>query len=220
MAEPIKDKLTKNKKRLWLIILLLLLLIIVILIYLLLAYFKAPLPGVVDLNNNMNQEPIPLEEIIIPDSFNRPDGAVLADLTADAEREGTQELSPSINLLFVAQAFAERFGSYSNQGDYANFGDLKIFMTDSLDNWVQQTYIDELKKKNPDFNIYYALETKAISTEVLSLDESVGRAEIMVKTQRQEFDNDLVNPRVFYQDILLKMVKQNNEWKVDGAFWQ
>ncbi len=219
MAEKTKQKLTKSKRLIWLILLLLLLLIIAALIYLALVYFKAPPPSLVNANTNLNQVPVlPVGQTVMPNTFNNPDSEVLADLGGAAAPEIEQQ--KQANVLFVAQAFAERFGSYSNQSNYTNLDDLDSFMTNSMSNWVQQTYKAELQKQNPNIDIYYALETKAISSEVLNLDEGAGKAEIRIKTQRQEFKNDINNPRIFYQDIILNLVKQNDAWKVDGAFWQ
>ncbi len=220
MAEEIKNKLTKNKRLIWLILLLLLLLIIAAIIYLVLVYFQAPPSTVVNTNNNnLNQIAVlPNGQTIMPSEFNQPDSEVLLDLGGNVETEATQQ--NQANVLFVAQAFAERFGSYSNQSNYMNLDDLQSLMTTSMNNWVQQTYKDQLQKQNPNINTYYALETKAISSEVISLDETTGKAEIRIKTQRQEFKNDINNPRIFYQDIILNLVKQNDVWKVDGAFWQ
>ena len=40
------------------------------------------------------------------------------------------------------------------------------------------------------------------------------------KTQRQEFQGVNTNPRVYYQDIVISLVKADNDWKVKGAYWQ
>ncbi len=212
------ENLTKRKKVIWLIIILIIILIIAALIYLLYNYFgAAPPEKEVNLNENLNQAPVVEEPPVIPD-FNKADLNVLADLKALSEEEIINE-EAGVDVLFVAQSFAERFGSYSNQSDYRNFDDLEVFMTDSMNDWILK-YKEELKKENPGIDTYYAVETKAISSEFTELDEEAGTAEVIIKTQRQEFENDITNPRIFYQDILLQLVKVDDQWKVKGAYWQ
>lgn len=214
MAEKLKEQLTKRKKIIWLIIILLLLLILAAIIYLFLVYFKK-LPGISNQNLNLNQAPVP---VVQNNVFNTPNAGVLADVQGLTGQIATSEAAKQ-SVLFIATSFTERFGTYSNQSNYKNFDELAVFMTDSMKKWVL-SYQEDLKKKNPDINVYYALETKAISSQINTLDEKTGKGEILVKTQRQELKNSPANPRIFYQDILLKLVKINNEWKVDGAYWQ
>lgn len=219
MADELKEGLTKRKKIIWLIIILLLLFIIAAIIYLFLVYFQAPLPTT-NLNVNLNQAPVTLlQPVSTPADFNNPNTGVLADLQAMDDDEPINE-AEQVDVILIAKSFAERFGSYSNQSDYSNFNDLEIFMTANMNNWIKNTYIDDLRSQNPNIDIYYAIETKYISEQIISLDETAGRAEIMIKTQRQEFENDILNPSVFYQDILLQLNKIDNQWKVNGAFWQ
>lgn len=217
MAETMREQVQKNKRILWLVIIILLILIIAALIYLYLVFYNSPTEPVSDLNNNANQT-IPAPEITPPglDTYNQPNSAVLADIEAEVGANGE---SMDENIILVANSFAERFGSYSNQSDYLNFADLDMFMTDSMSNWIPR-YIDQLDAENPDFNIYYAIETKVISNQINQMAEDSTEAEILIKTQRQEFENDIGNPRIFYQDLRLDLVKVNDEWKVNGAYWE
>ena len=220
MAEELRGPITKRKKFIWLILILLFLLIIAAIIYLLLVYFQVAEPGTANLNANLNQSPVGVvEQPVRPDDFNQANSNVLADLKAINGEEPEINAEEEVDVLLVAEAFAERFGSYSNQSDYQNLDDLEIFMTESMNTWVE-SYKEDLKKQNPDINIYYAVETKAISNQVRVLDEEKGEAELLIKTQRQEFENDITNPAIFYQDILLKLVKADGQWKVQGAYWQ
>jgi len=212
----IKEEFKKRKNIIWLIIILLLL-IIAVLIYLFLTYFKQPRQILTNYNANLNQAGLPAQ-ITAPTTFNNPDLGVVAEIQGLNPKTEVKE-EEKLNILFVASSFVERFGSYSNQSNYKNFDELDVFMTASMQNWITR-YKEELKKQNPDINTYYALETKAISTKIISLDEKVGKGEILVKTQRQEFKNNINNPRVFYQDILLNLVKVDQQWKINGAYWQ
>lgn len=119
----------------------------------------------------------------------------------------------------LASAFAERFGSYSNQSDYGNISDLKIFMTQKMKSWADN-YISQSREKKIDTSIYYGITTKSITSEVNKFDSDVGLAEILVKTQRREATGTTNNFTVFYQDIIINFIKETGAWKVNSAFWQ
>ncbi|MDD5341374.1 MAG: hypothetical protein PHC97_02955 [Patescibacteria group bacterium] len=130
-----------------------------------------------------------------------------------------QQQANENEVLFFAMPFAERFGTFSNQSDFVNFSELKSQMTAATINWVQNTYIPSLIKLYPKSS-YYGIETKALSSDFNSLDENQGTADVLVKTQRIEYKVSLSNPRIFYQNILLKLVKSGQIWKVNGVYWQ
>ncbi len=142
---------------------------------------------------------------------------ILADIEETAPTTAPAETTDQ-TLLLLAQSFVERFGSYSNQGRFQNLDDLKIFMTPSMQTWVDG-YKADLEKEHGDFNTYYGIDTFVISKTVDSLDEATGKATITLKTQRQEFTTATGAPRVFYQDMRLELLKITNEWKVNGAYW-
>jgi len=219
MAEELKEKATATKRFIWLLIIILLLLILAAAIYLLLTYFKPASTNQVKVTGNVNTV-VPPTVPPAAGSFNKPDSGVLADLQGMNPNQENITPAQQTNLLFAASSFAERFGTYSNQSNYKNFDELKVFMTDSVAKWVTATYIPQLKKQNPDLNTYYAIETKAISSQIRKMDQTAGKAEVMIKTQRQEFNKTITNPRVYYQDILLQLVMVDNQWKVDGVYWQ
>ncbi len=119
----------------------------------------------------------------------------------------------------MASAFVERFGSYSNQSDFGNIRDLKIFMSLSLQAWADN-YINQANSTKGNSNIYYGITTKAIASEVKNFDNDLGQAEILVKTQRREAASTTINASSFYQEITIKFIKEKGIWKVDQAFWQ
>ena len=209
----LKDFFTKRRTIL-LIIIVLFLIIIAVLIYLWQAYYKAP--SNVILNQNLNQAGLPSVNAPLP--FNTPNAGVLADVRS-AETGVIITPAEQSAALFTAQSFAERFGTYSNQNGYKNFADLDIFMTTAFKKWVE-SYKTTLAKQNPDINTYYALVTKAISSDIQSYDAKTGKTEVLVKTLRQEFNKSTTNPKIYYQNLLLKLIKQDSQWMVDGAYWQ
>ena len=119
----------------------------------------------------------------------------------------------------MASAFAERFGSFSNQSDYGNIRDLQIFMTAKMKDWAQN-YIDQARAKKTDTSIYYGIVTKSILSEVKQFNGDAGQAEILVKTQRRESTGVSGNSTTFYQDIIIKYLREAGVWRVDGVYWQ
>jgi len=120
----------------------------------------------------------------------------------------------------LAAAFAERFGSYSNQGDFENLLDLKSLMTEKMQVWVDN-YVAESKTNQTDNAVYFGVTTKSVSTEIISLDEAGGEARVKVSTQRREASGTMSdNVRVYYQDLELIFKKVGGEWKVDEAAWK
>jgi hypothetical protein len=123
------------------------------------------------------------------------------------------------NLRRVAAAFAERFGSFSNQSDFENIIDLKAFMTDAMSAWADGYVADQRAAKKPSA-VYYGLTTRSISTEVVSFDEAAGEASVRVKAQRREESGETGESRVYYQDIIIDFEEVADVWKVDSAVWQ
>ncbi|MBU4455396.1 hypothetical protein KJ586_02715 [Patescibacteria group bacterium] len=121
-------------------------------------------------------------------------------------------------LMRMAAAFAERFGSFSNQANYGNISDLKIFMSAKMRAWADD-FVAREKAKKAETVVYSGITTKALYQEVKEFDEPAGLAEISVKTQRREMTGD-TEAAAFYQDIVIKFVKEKGEWKVDSAEWQ
>lgn len=118
----------------------------------------------------------------------------------------------------VARTFAERFGSYSNQGEFVNLKDLSSLMTVKMKG-VADSYVAS-QQSGQDPSSYYGISTTALSAKVISFDQSINRAEVVVSTQRQEAKGTTINPRTFYQTLSLALVDNGDGWKVDEAQWQ
>lgn len=112
--------------------------------------------------------------------------------------------------------FSERFGSFSSQGQFTNFTDLYPLMTDGMKTWATN-YLDQLKKNyTPD--TYQGISTLALNTKFVTFDETGGKAEITVLTQRHE--STQTTDTVYYQPMKIDFTKDGDLWKVSGAFWQ
>ena len=120
------------------------------------------------------------------------------------------------SLQSMASAFAERYGSYSSQGNFSNLQDLKSLMTLKM-KAVTDNYIATQQAAAAE---YYGITTVAVSSKVISANEESGQAEVVVSAQRQESRGSTINPRVFYQELVLQLAKTDDGWKIDSAAWQ
>jgi hypothetical protein len=127
--------------------------------------------------------------------------------------EGEEKVKADLNRL--AAAFAERFGSYSNQGEYANLLDLKPIMTNAMQKWADE-YIAKSKAENANISIYSGVTTRAVSVKITSLNDKNGTAKAVVNTQREKTGGVR---EIYYQNLELEFQKIKNEWKVDKAKW-
>ncbi len=114
----------------------------------------------------------------------------------------------------LARNYAERFGSWSTDQPGHNLEELYPLSTSKMVN-----YLKTLNSASDDGQ-FSGISTKSLTTEVNSLTSQ--RAEILVKTQRLETKTNgpaLVKDTI-YQDIKISLVKSDDDWLVDGAYWQ
>lgn len=129
-----------------------------------------------------------------------------------------QPAQPGDEIISLVLPFVERFGSYSNQGNFENLSDLLPFMGTTMKNWAQKQISEQSNK--PFQELYRGVTTKALSYTMKDYKPEQGRAEILVATQRKELIGSTVNARVFNQDVVVKLVKDDGAWVVDSAYWQ
>jgi hypothetical protein len=123
-----------------------------------------------------------------------------------------------VDLAKRSKAWAERFGSFNNQSNYGNFTDLKIYMTESFSDWVNN-YIKELKTKNPNGASYYGIVTHALSSEIVDFNKAASKATVKVLTERIESDTS-GEKEPYYQTLRFELVELNDEWLIDAAYWE
>lgn len=117
-------------------------------------------------------------------------------------------------VIYAARNFAERYGSESNQNDFANIVQAEAFCTDAYTAQLNATMAQQrLTLKTTPFT---STVTKALSISVTALTGST--ANVTVGTQRQETIDR--TERVYYQDLVVQVVKDGNSWKISGATWQ
>lgn len=125
---------------------------------------------------------------------------------------------PGDEIISLVLPFVERFGSYSNQGNFENLSDLLPFMGSSMKKWAQKQISEQANK--PFQELYRGVTTKALSYTMKDYKPEQGRAEILIATQRKELIGSTVNARVYNQDVVVKLVKDDGAWVVDSAYWQ
>ncbi|MBI4599725.1 hypothetical protein HY732_02280 [Candidatus Uhrbacteria bacterium] len=125
---------------------------------------------------------------------------------------------PGNEVVSLVLPFVERFGSYSNQGNLENLSELLPVMSDGMKAWAQKQ-IDEQKRKTFQ-TVYHGVTTKSLQYTLSIFDDAKGIAEMKVATQRKELIGTSTNARVYNQDIVIKLVKEDTAWIVDGAYWQ
>ncbi len=130
------------------------------------------------------------------------------------EEEEEQRETSKEELKQIAFAISERFGSYSNEGNFGNISDLKIYMTDSMKNWAD-SYISESQAEGYSGD-YYGITTTALVGEVLEFNED--DASFLITTSRREVKDN--QEEVFNQDIIINFNKIGDEWKVHEAYWK
>lgn len=142
----------------------------------------------------------------------------IATTTEEVETDfevGTTEEIERQQVINLSNLFTERFGSYSNQGDFENVRDTMPLMTPSLQTWAEGYIRDNTPD---DTSVYSGITTKALSTEVVQFDSAAGRAEVNVQAQRTEVTSQ--GTRTFNQTLNIELVKTGNEWLVDSIQWQ
>jgi len=114
----------------------------------------------------------------------------------------------------LSTLFTERFGSFSNQGDYQNIKDVIPLMTASMQEWAQGV-IDEDGNSSA---VYAGTSTKVVSTDIQSIDLAGGQAEIDIETQRIETRTG-EEDRIYFQTLNIILIKVGNDWLIDFAKW-
>jgi len=205
-----------EKKLIGIIIILLSLILIGVIIYFL--FFSNIFGGGNEIGNDAPKQEVPVIDTTVKEK------PLEITPVIKENKQITINVEPkSVNkemLAQIASSFAERFGSYSNQSNYSNVNDLRIFMSQSMENWAD-SYIKENRAKAQANDIYYGITTKSVSSEVKDFDDALGKSTILIKTRRREALGTTNNvSKTYNQDILITFVKEKGAWKVNSAYWQ
>lgn len=189
---------TSSRKRTILILLVLILLLL--LLWFLWVFFSRSEEPTTVVDDTVVEEVV--DDVI-------PDNPTISEEAIERERE-TRDLSADV--ISLSKTFAERYGSYSNEADFANLTDVLPLMSDefadSTEDFIEAAVAPE---------DYYGVSTQVITVDVQS--ETETEAVVVLTTQREEATGSPQNTSVYYQDIQLTFVKESGEWRVDTATW-
>ncbi|MBI3956570.1 MAG: hypothetical protein HY340_01120 [Candidatus Kerfeldbacteria bacterium] len=130
-----------------------------------------------------------------------------------------RRLVAEAELLRLASAFAERYGSYSNQTDFSNLESLFVFMTPAFAKRSQE-FVRAERAKHRDTSIYYGITTRAVSITTNVFDVGRSAASFAVVTLRKETIGTSGNIRSFQEKLVVDMRKTDGAWKIDAASWE
>ena len=112
-----------------------------------------------------------------------------------------------------ARVFAQRYGTYSSDGQFLNLYELRSLMTASF--WqTKEAYIQSFdgSQKN---NNFYSLSSVALSVKLINFTEQ--QAQYLVNCQQQSIKEN--RQQILYRALQISFIKQNNQWLVNGADW-
>lgn len=112
----------------------------------------------------------------------------------------------------MAELFAERYGSYSNQGNYQNLRDLLPVMTAAFRARTEAT----LAAAAPASGTFEGVTSVKVSTDVRSADED---SAVVAVTLQQEKTSGGAAPTVGYRTLRMELVREGESWRVDAAAW-
>ncbi len=118
-----------------------------------------------------------------------------------------------------AGAFVERWASLSSQDNFSNLEILKNSMTQSMVAWTDNYIKDQSASKKTD--TYIGTRAQAIVTQG-TMDSADSNSLIVdVKVRGQEtIATASSQPKNFYQNYQLTLVKKDNAWLADKLVWQ
>lgn len=123
------------------------------------------------------------------------------------------------DLLQLSSVFAERWGSYSNQQDISNIRTLLPFMTRAMQTYaLSEERAQSVMQADP--SVYLGIRTKALNVKEQQFDPSQGYAAYLVSTQRVETLGLGGSIKVWYQELDLRMTKEEGMWKVNAVYWK
>jgi hypothetical protein len=170
-----------------------------------------------DTDQDANQDQVDLsflgaKEDVLPESkiFDSSNSGELDVLIPSIGLENNQS-ALEIEAQNLAEFFIERFGTYSNDDNFAHVDDLSGFMTDGMNKWTK-TY----KQQQPVRDEYFAISAEIAQIETANFSLSNRSAEFNIVVNRIE------EPRMnqYSQEVVISLEQDNNaQWRVDGVFW-
>lgn len=118
--------------------------------------------------------------------------------------------------LQMAELFAERYGSYSNQGNYQNLRDLLPVMTVSYRSETED-FLDSISAAPP-AEIYEGYTSVKVASEERAFDDNAGTARYDISLQQVKVVG-AGEPEVLYPVLRVSLKKIGENWKIAGSEW-
>jgi len=142
------------------------------------------------------------ETTVVPEKFDNP--LVVREETTPGRTAGQQ----------MAELFAERYGSYSNQGDYQNLRDLLPVMTPR---YRAQTEAFLASADGTPGQPYEGVTSVKVSTDVRSMDAD---SAVIAVTLQQSKATGAAAPTTGYRTLRMELMLIGTDWRVDAAAWE
>jgi hypothetical protein len=115
----------------------------------------------------------------------------------------------------MGELFAERYGSYSNQGDYQNLRDLLPVMTASYRAKTEATLAAAAPQRAQTFE---GVTSVKISSDVRSYNEAAGTAVVAVTLQQEKVSG--TTTVIGYRTLRMELKKVGEDWRIDASRWE
>jgi len=114
----------------------------------------------------------------------------------------------------IARTFLERYNSFSSDSKYQNVRDVKELVTNNYWNKLSKSITSSNQTQNND--AFYSIITKVYGSKLEVWEAN--SVEISLETKISEEKNGVISNR--NQAALVKLLKENGNWLVDGFVWQ
>ncbi len=114
----------------------------------------------------------------------------------------------------MAELFAERYGSYSNQGDYRNLRDLLPVMSAG---YRSRTEAFLATAQTAPGQPYEGVTSVKVSTDVRSMTDDEA---VIAVTLQQERSTGTAAPAIAYRTLRMELLRSGENWLVDAAVWE
>lgn len=136
--------------------------------------------------------------------------------TTPVDTPEIKELTDTQMLDQLAKSFTERYGSFSNQNDYENLLNLKIYMTKRMQEEVDE-FVEESAQDDVEVEDYYGITTKILTIKQVSLEGS--KAMYQITAQRNEAQGLTGANKTYTQGANIEFKKADAQWKVHKFTW-
>jgi cytoskeletal protein RodZ len=154
-----------------------------------------------DKNPNTNENSNTTPPVFVPPS---------ANLEYNPSLE-PQESSTEFSAINLAKSYIARFGSWSTDNQGANLKELLPLSSPKMQEYLASIELNFGKQE------FSGNTTKSLSAKIININDN--QAEILVNTQKINTKANL-EQEVYYQEVLVKLIKSGEGWLVDQVEWK